>query len=162
MLLNVGPGADGTLSPIFVDRLLGIGDWLAVNGEAIYKSRPWDVCQNETKSDVYYTINKESETLYAHILKWPSGSDLHLAFPTSTSNTQVRMLGLDTQQDSIRWKVLEGGDNSLSGMTVELPWLNPSTIPCQHAWVLAISNIGNFRRNEPLMMEGTVDSVRTE
>jgi alpha-L-fucosidase len=25
MLLNVGPGADGTLSPIFVDRLLGLG-----------------------------------------------------------------------------------------------------------------------------------------
>ena len=25
MLLNVGPGADGTLAPIFVDRLLGLG-----------------------------------------------------------------------------------------------------------------------------------------
>lgn len=25
MLLNVGPGPDGTLSPVFVDRLLGIG-----------------------------------------------------------------------------------------------------------------------------------------
>ena len=25
VLLNVGPGADGTLAPIFVDRLLGIG-----------------------------------------------------------------------------------------------------------------------------------------
>ena len=25
VILNVGPGADGTLAPIFVDRLLGIG-----------------------------------------------------------------------------------------------------------------------------------------
>lgn len=165
MLLNVGPGADGTLSPIFVDRLLGIGDWLAVNGEAVYKSRPWDFCQNETKSDVYYTTNKESETLYAHFLKWPSGSILHLAAPMATSKTQVRMLGLEGQQESIPWNVLEG-DNLLSGMSVELPALTPALIPCQHAWVLALSNIGNFHRDESPMPKdmfggGTADFART-
>jgi hypothetical protein len=34
---------------------------------------------------------------------------------------------------------------------VILPALTPALIPCQHAWVLAISNIGNFQGDEPLL-----------
>ena len=41
MLLNVGPKSDGTISPEDTRVLEAIGDWLAVNGEAIYASRPW-------------------------------------------------------------------------------------------------------------------------
>lgn len=43
LCLNVGPCADGTISPIIQERLLQIGDWLQVNGEAIYGSRKADV-----------------------------------------------------------------------------------------------------------------------
>src|SRR5262249_30087328 len=35
-VVNVGPRADGTIPAIMVDRLHGIGAWLALNGEAIY------------------------------------------------------------------------------------------------------------------------------
>jgi hypothetical protein len=35
--LNVGPASDGTIDNIFVDRLMGMGAWLNVNGDAIYK-----------------------------------------------------------------------------------------------------------------------------
>lgn len=144
ILLNVGPGADGTLSPIFVDRLLGIGDWLSVNGPAIYKSRPWDVCQNETKANVYYTTNQETETLYAHFLTWPSRSILHLDYPVATSDTEIRMLGLGERQEMIQWSALgDGGDDSR--IAIQLPQLTPANIPCQHAWVLAITNITNFK-----------------
>ena len=40
MLLHVGPAADGTISPIFNDRLLGLGDWLKVNGQTGYLQQP--------------------------------------------------------------------------------------------------------------------------
>lgn len=40
LCLNVGPCADGTISPIIQERLLQIGAWLDVNGECIYGSRP--------------------------------------------------------------------------------------------------------------------------
>ena len=41
LLLNVGPYADGSFHPDAVKTLEKIGDWLALNGEAIYETRPY-------------------------------------------------------------------------------------------------------------------------
>jgi len=41
LLLNIGPQADGTIAEEESALLEAIGDWLGVNGEAIYGTRPW-------------------------------------------------------------------------------------------------------------------------
>lgn len=41
LLLNVGPRADGTISEQDTEVLLHIGEWLKVNGEAIYGTKVW-------------------------------------------------------------------------------------------------------------------------
>ena len=52
LLLNVGPKADGSIAEQEADLLRSIGAWLAVNGEAIYASRPWTVFgEGPTKMD---------------------------------------------------------------------------------------------------------------
>jgi alpha-L-fucosidase len=43
LLLNIGPRPDGTIPEPEVAILEQIGDWLAVNGEAIYGTRPWQI-----------------------------------------------------------------------------------------------------------------------
>lgn len=41
MLLNVGPKADGTFSEQDMAILEGIGNWMQINGEAIYDTKVW-------------------------------------------------------------------------------------------------------------------------
>jgi alpha-L-fucosidase len=41
MILNVGPKADGQIPLLQQERLVQLGRWLELNGEAIYGSRPW-------------------------------------------------------------------------------------------------------------------------
>jgi len=135
MLLNVGPGADGTIDPIFHDRLRGIGLWLKVNGDAIYGTKPWKVMQNETAAAVYYT--SKGSTVYAIATKWPRGNLLQLQSPQTTSGTNVRMLGVEGY---LKWSSPAGGD---SGVTVDVPGLTPDKIPCQHAWVFALASLAN-------------------
>ena len=90
LLLNVPPKPDGTFAEPIVNRLYEIGDWLAVNGEAIYGTMPWTVYgegpsslektghYSEKQDDASYTkddfrFTQKHNALYAICLGIPTG-----------------------------------------------------------------------------------------
>lgn len=111
-LINVGPTKEGTIAPIFQERLLALGEWLSINGEAIYGTSPW-IHQNDTvNGNVWYTCVKtkyngrnptsrprESDTItatYAIFLEWPKNNILQvgdIAPYLHTGTYDIKMLG---------------------------------------------------------------------
>jgi alpha-L-fucosidase len=76
LLLNVGPMADGTVPAVQVDRLQAMGAWLAVNGEAIYATRPWTRAVGATSDGtaVRFTTSRDGGVVYAAVMgPLPSG-----------------------------------------------------------------------------------------
>lgn len=69
LCLNVGAPADGKISPLMQERLLDIGAWLKVNGEAVYGTRPWEPPSDE--ENARYT--QREGILYAYFSSWPRG-----------------------------------------------------------------------------------------
>lgn len=67
-LLNVGPMPDGAIQPEFEERMRVIGDWLKINGEAIYGTT-YGPLQNLP----YGRTTQKGSTLYLHIFEWPNG-----------------------------------------------------------------------------------------
>jgi alpha-L-fucosidase len=70
MLLNVGPDADGIIPPRHVERLKEVGQWLAVNGESIYGTRPGPF----QPIDGYYGSTHKGNTIFVHLLKMPENT----------------------------------------------------------------------------------------
>ena len=62
LLLNVGPRADGTIPEAEATILRRVGDWLAVNGEAIYGTRPWKVFGEGPTDVVGGSFNDDKRT----------------------------------------------------------------------------------------------------
>jgi len=65
LLLDIGPDADGTIPVVMEERLAEIGAWLAVNGEAIYGTRPFRVAKQWSDGEVpKLEYGKEFDSAY--------------------------------------------------------------------------------------------------
>ena len=144
LLLNVGPKADGTIPDEAKSLLQSMGDWLRINGEAVYETTPWFVYgegptemteagmfseQHEvlyTAEDYRFTCTENA--IYATCLGWPKGvskiKSLGRLYAEEISS--VTMLGSD---ERLSW------DLSREGLEISVP----KTKPCQHAFVYKIT-----------------------
>lgn len=110
-LLNVGPTAEGLIPQPSIQRLQGMGDWLDVNGEAIYAT---ERLQHHFKQgeDIRYA-KKKNEPVYYAFLTEPAAGTVTIQYLEPEQGSEVQLLGYETPLD---WNFVEG-----EGLVVTVP-----------------------------------------
>jgi alpha-L-fucosidase len=113
-LLNVGPTAEGRIPEASVERLRAIGDWMEVNGEAIYgttanpfENLSWGRCTKK--------VRPEGTTLYFHVFEWPEDGWLEVS-DLQARPTSVRLLG---EIEPLAF--VPGSKTPAAGLRIQLP-----------------------------------------
>lgn len=152
VLLNISPKADGTIPADQQQVLLELGDWMQINGEGIYATRPWETYgEGPTKEpeggfseagkflqlhysakDIRYTQSKDGKTLYAICLGWPDRPFTLKAVSVNgvTDNADVKLLG---SSHDVAFAV-----NSDKSLTILPPLLSEQARPCKYASIFKL------------------------
>jgi len=127
LLLGVGPRADGSIPEAQQQRILGLGAWLKVNGEAIYSSRCWDRAEGMTLDDIPVRFTQNNGNLYVILLERPKSLDVTIQKLVIDPESKIVLLG---KEGELTWKQ-QGED-----LTVEFPEIYPES----EAYVLRINH----------------------
>lgn len=162
-LLDIGPDEHGKIPPIMEERLLQIGDWLKINGAAIYGTQRWkrvsqwsngkmdykakkgeDIMMKLTVDpepgyavkEVFYTYNAAKNNLYAVFPLYPSDKVLTLThMPVSGYEGTIRFLSTG---EKLKYDIV--GDK----LVIRLPEYDPNKIKAPYAYAVEIGNFGAF------------------
>ncbi len=112
-LLNVGPTAEGVIPSPIQSRLAEMGDWLRLNGTAIYGTTV-----SPYGAPAWGRYTAKGDTVYAHVFDWPKDKRLTLS---------------GMKDAPLRAALLADGkpltvERADSGWVVRLPAVPPSTI----------------------------------
>ena len=178
-LLDIGPDEHGKIPPIMQERLLQIGDWLKINGEAIYNTERWKIHSqwNEGKRDykpaggsgdlllkltvdpdpgyavkeVFYTYNPKTNVLYAILPRYPSDRKMRLKGLGLTQNKKLTLLSTG---ESLNNKA-ENGD-----LVIDFPIYDPNKFKAPYAYAIRIDDFGKFAPKPTILLDYKNDPLK--
>ena len=155
LLLSLAPMSNGVIPDNQKLVLREMGEWLKVNGEAIYGTRRWKV---EAEGDVAklrfmhqkherwgftkanaedIRFTRKGNALYAIALGWPDDGKLRITTlkqGARVSSGGIASISLLGSAAPVKWK------QTADALEIELP----SQKPCRHAYALKVSVKGNL------------------
>ncbi|SKC79145.1 alpha-L-fucosidase [Maledivibacter halophilus] len=122
LLLNVGPTADGRIPVIQQQRLKDIGDWLNINGKAIYETMPSNRVQSKEKEIFITETNKCN---YVICRKW-FDDEIEIYISDGLKIKNISLIGYNGDI-----KYYQDGN----AVKIESPIVSPNTYQNSHAYV---------------------------
>ena len=113
-LLNIGPEAEGSIPAASIERMQAIGEWMAVNGEAIYGTQA-----SLFGKPAWGRYTTKSGRIYAHVFDWPEDGKLVVA----AKEIRVKRAWLLADKSCQDLKIEKGAQ----GWTVSLPATAPDS-----------------------------------
>ncbi|MGJ8550756.1 alpha-L-fucosidase [Winogradskyella wichelsiae] len=137
-MLNIGPKASGEVPQQSIDNLLTVGEWLNVNGEAIYNTRKWKVTHEGptklnmdgtgdrekhgfvaefTSQDFWFTQKENS--IYAIAFQYPESKVLIKSL-SNENDIEVKGVEFLGANSAVEWKqTKEGLEVDLNGQQID-------------------------------------------
>lgn len=146
VLLNITPKANGEIPQPVKERLLEMGAWLKMNGEAVYGTRTWKIFgegsakvveghlseeknKDNTAEDIRFTT--KNGNLYAFILDWPGTSVTikSLGKKANLLDKQIKSIQMLGDNKNLKFTQID------AGLIVQMP----TKKPCDHAYALKLT-----------------------
>jgi len=123
LLIGVGPMPDGRIPEWQAAPLVGLGEWLEINGDAIYGTRPWSIPVARTSDGTDVRFTRKGDDLFVTLLEVPATRRFELwGIDVDDDIEGVEILGLGgSAAGAFSWSVNDGT------LSVELPDRLPVT-----------------------------------
>ncbi|MGD0910629.1 MAG: alpha-L-fucosidase [Terracidiphilus sp.] len=132
-MVGVGPSGQGSFHPEAIQQLKQAGNWLKVNGEGIYATRPRPGLLWSERNNLRFTRSKDNRFIYCFVTSWP-GRTLVIKSLEAHQAGKVELLGNGSKELLSHW-------DSNNGLVISIPdnLQQESNRPCSFAWCFKIA-----------------------